>query len=266
MLRTIFLILIVCYAAVMRSQNSDEADFDKLNQSKRWHLRFGDDCTKNWQMGWFLDGHHADIKNSNEGMLFSAGVLEGNDSHNAVLWTKESFKGDLKIEYSYTKTDAKSIWATILYIQASGIGMAPYSEDISQWNDLRVIPAMKTYYTYMKALHISYASYDNKNTDIKKDYVRARMYPVVPGQNFNTTTEIPGGGLETGLFNPGETYKITVIKTNKKLYFKVVGKTNSKLFVWDISKYPALSNGRIGLRHMHGRSALYKNFSVFNWE
>ncbi|WP_281637994.1 DUF1961 family protein [Flavobacterium marginilacus] len=261
--KNLLLILIFFFSALMKGQNTDDTVFEKLNQSKQWHLKFNDSCTKDWQSKWFLDGLHADIKNTEEGMLFSAGNVEGDDAHNTVLWTKASFKGDLKIEYRYTKTDNKTIWATILYLQATGIGIAPYVEDIRQWNNLREIPAMKTYYTYMKALHISYASYDNKNTDMKKDYIRVRKYPVPAGQNFNTATEIPNASFETGLFNPNETYKITIIKTSQKLYFKVDGKDISKLFTWDLSNTPAITEGRIGLRHMHTRSAVYKDFSVF---
>ncbi|PJJ08473.1 uncharacterized protein DUF1961 [Flavobacterium sp. 1] len=261
--KNLLLILILFFSALMRGQNTDLAEFETLNQSKQWQLQFNDPCTKDWQSKWFLDGLHADIKNTKEGMLFSGGNVEGDDAYNAVLWTKDSFKGDVKIEYSYTKTDNKTIWATILYLQATGIGIAPYVEDISQWNNLREIPAMKTYYTNMKALHISYASYDNKNTDIKNDYIRVRKYPVLAGQNFNTTTEIPSASFETGLFNPNETYQITIIKNDKKLYFKVVGKNISKLFSWDLSNSPAILEGRIGLRHMHTRSARYKDFSVF---
>ena len=257
------LILILFFSTFMRGQNTDSDEFETLNQSKQWQLQFNDPCTKDWQSKWFLDGLHAEIKNTKEGMLFSGGNVEGDDAYNAVLWTKDSFKGDLKIEYSYTKTDTKTIWATILYIQATGIGIAPYAEDITQWNKLREIPAMKTYYNNMKALHISYASYDNKNTDIKNDYIRVRKYPVLAGQNFNTTTEIPNAYFETGLFNPNETYRITIIKTNKKLYFRVVGKNTSKLFSWDLSSSPAILEGRIGLRHMHTRSAEYKDFSIF---
>lgn len=261
--KRILLILILFFSTLMRSQNTDDIAFETLNRSKQWQLKFDDSGSKNWQSKWFLDGLHAEIKNSKDGMSFSGGNVEADDAYNAVLWTKDSFKGDVKIEYNYTKTDTKTAWATILYIQATGIGVAPYSEDITQWNNLREIPAMKTYYNYMKTLHISYASYDNKNTDIKKDYIRVRKYPVVAGQNFNTTTEIPNPSFETGLFNPNETYKITIIKTNQKLYFKVVGKDVSKLFTWDLSNMPVIVEGRIGLRHMHTRSAVYKDFSVF---
>ncbi len=257
------LILSLFLSISINSQNTDTAAFDKLNQSKQWKLDFQDSGTKDWQTKWFLDGLQANITNSKAGMLFNTGAAAGTDAAHAVLWTKNSFKGNLKIEYSFTRKDTATQWAIILYIQAMGTGIAPYVEDISKWNNLRTIPAMKTYFTNMKALHLSYASFENDNTDSKKDYIRLRQYPVRAGQNFNTTTEIPNASFETGLFQPEETYKITVIKTTEKLYFKVTGKNSSKLFSWDLKNYPPILEGRIGLRQMATRAALYKDFSVY---
>jgi len=254
------LLLLFFLTTCLQGQNTDQNDFDNLNTASKWHLQFEDDCTQNWQSNWFLDGLRAAVKNTSEGMTFSAGPREGNDASHAVLWTKNVFKGDVKIEYQYTRTDTCTEWVNILYIQATGT--APYSEDISTWNEARTIPAMRTYFTNMKALHISYSAYDAGNTEITNDYVRVRQYPVLPGQNFNTTTEIPDASYKTGLFNPGETYKITVIKTAKKLYFKVDGKKDSKLFSWDLSKQRPILEGRIGLRHMFTRSARYKDFKI----
>ena len=34
-------------------------------------------------------------------------------------------------------------------------------------------------------------------------------------------------------------------------------------FEWDISEIAPISEGRIGLRHMFTRSALYKNFKIY---
>lgn len=245
------------------AQNTNNKEFDILNQSKQWQLEFQDKGTKDWQSKWFLDGLQANIKNTKAGMLFNAGTTEGVDAAHAVLWTKKSFEGNLKMEYNFTRKDIKAKWAIILYLQASGIGIAPYLDDISKWNELREIPAMKTYFNNMKALHISYASFENDNIDSTKDYVRARQYPVLPGQNFNTTTEIPDPSFETGLFKTGETYKIVVIKTNEKLYFKVVGKNSSKLFSWNLKSNFSFHGGRIGLRHMATRSALYENILIY---
>ncbi|TDD96282.1 DUF1961 family protein [Flavobacterium cellulosilyticum] len=254
------LLLFFFLTTCLQGQNTNQKDFDSLKTSSNWHLQFEDDCTKDWKSHWFLDGLRAVIKNTREGMTFSAGPKEGSDASHAVLWTKKSFKGDVKIEYQYTRTDTCTEWVTILYIQATGI--PPYSQDISTWNDARTIPAMLTYFTNMKALHISYSAYDKDNTDITNDYIRVRQYPVLPGQNFNTTTAIPEASFKTGLFKPGETYTITVIKTAEKLYFKVEGKKDSKLFSWDLSKQLPILEGRIGLRHMFTRSARYKDFKI----
>lgn len=257
------LAIFLLFFSLTTAQNKEEFDFNALSNSKKWQLKFQDSCTQNWQSKWFVDGKNAEITNTDKGMDFSAGKIERNDAYNAVLWTKESFEGNTKIVFEYTKTDLKSTFATILYLQATGIETTPYEDDITKWNQLREIPSMKTYYQFMKALHISFASYENDNTDLKNDYIRARQYPVISGQNFNKTTEIPESSFNTGLFLPNETYSITVIKTNNELYFNVTGKNFSKLFFWNLSNYPQLNHGRIGLRHMFTRSARYKNFSVY---
>lgn len=259
----ISVLLISCFFSVLLQgqQSTGKNSFDSVNQSIEWKLKFEDECTDDWRKNWFIDGIQGTVINTSEGMDFSAGSVERDFAHHSVLWTKDSFKGSVKIEYEYTKTDEQTRFATILYIQATGV--APFEKDIALWNDIRVVPSMQTYFNNMNALHISYASYDNSNTDLKKDYVRARKYPVIPGKDFNTTTEIPPASFNTGLFNIGETYKITVIKTSEKLFFKVEGKNISKLFEWELSATEPINEGRIGLRHMYTRSARYKNFKIF---
>ncbi|MFL9831654.1 DUF1961 family protein [Flavobacterium sp. ST-87] len=256
-------LLILFFCISINAQNTENKEFDILNESRQWKLEFQDSGTKNWQAKWFLDGLQASVKNTKAGMLLNAGVKAASDSDHAVLWTKESFKGNVKIEYNFTRKDSATKWAIILYLQATGTGKIPFVKDISKWNSLRTIPAMKTYFTNIKALHISYSSFENDNTNSEKDYIRVRQYPVKKGQNFNTTTEIPNPYFETGLFKTDETYTITVIKTNEKLFFNVVEKNTSKLFSWNLKNQPSLHEGRIGLRQMASRSALYKDFSVY---
>ena len=38
------------------------------------------------------------------------------------MWTKESFAGDIRLDYEYTKTDDATEAVTILYLQATGSG------------------------------------------------------------------------------------------------------------------------------------------------
>ncbi|MEL0457430.1 DUF1961 family protein [Flavobacteriaceae bacterium SZ-1-7] len=249
------LILLCCINLFGQSTNDD---FNTLKASKKWKLKFENSLTNNWKDHWFLDGKRAKVETNEKGMTFTAGSVERNDSCHAVLWTNKSFKGDIKIEYEYTRTDTKQKWVNILYIQATGV--KPYAKDIFKWKEARTVPAMKTYYNHMNALHISYAAFNNNTGE---EYVRARKYPVKPGENFNTSTEIPPAFTDTGLFLPNQTYKITVIKTDETLYFNVEGKNESRLFSWDISEIGSVKNGRIGLRHMFTRSARYADFKVF---
>lgn len=256
----IFLLLLK--SILISGQSADSVEFEAINQSSDWNLSFEDDCTEDWQSNWFLDGLRATVKNTNMGMVFSAGPEEGDHACHAVLWTTASFSGDIKIEYDYTRMDTRTEWVNILYIQATGI--PPNAKDISTWNHLRIIPYMRTYFRNMEALHISYAAYERDNLDMQNDYIRARKYPVLPGQKFSTTTEVAPSFFKTGLFTPGETYKITVIKTNQKLYFNVEGESGEKLYSWALSANQMVKEGRIGLRHMYTRSALYKDFKVYS--
>jgi hypothetical protein len=239
-----------------KGQNIDSMNFESLYHADNWRLKFNDDCMGDWQSNWLLDGLRADIDNTKEGMVFSAGPVERDDACHAVLWTNQSFEGDVKIEYEYTRTDTRKSQVNILYIQATGV--SPQAEDIESWSDARIIPSMSNYFNKMNALHISYAAFNDTI-----EYIRARKYPRLPGQDFSTTTEIRPTYYNSGLFVPGETYRITVIKAKKDLFFKVTGEEDSKLFAWSLKEDQMVSQGRIGLRHMYTRSARYKNFKVY---
>ena len=258
-----FLLLLLIFSAKLKAQNgSDERNFLNVNQSLNWKLTFNDDGTKDWQKKWFIDGYRATIHNSEEGMLFSAGPVDGDDACHAVLWTKQSFNGDIKITYDYTRTDARNKWVNIIYIQATGIDKGDYVKDIWKWRELRTIPFMRTYFNNMKALHISYAAYGNR-LDSGPDYIRVRKYPLQKGAVFNTSTEILPSFFDTKLFEPGKTYKITIIKRKDTLYFQVKGGGHNNLYAWNISYAGDIKEGRIGLRLMYTRSALFKDFKVF---
>jgi len=238
-----------------------EECFDKLNASKDWGLRFEDECTNDWTQNWTLDGLIAKVENSEKGMRFSAGPEFENDAHHAVMWTKESFSGDIKIEYDYTRTDSETSCVNILYIQATGDEEGHYAKDISKWKEMREVPAMRTYFENMNALHISYAAFVNSaDTSF---YVRARRYPKPDGESFDVT-KVPPSYDNEGYFKTGETYHITAIKTGTKLFFKMEGEDETKIFYWDLSEVKPVMEGRIGLRHMYTRSATYRNFKIYS--
>lgn len=230
------------------------------NASQQWQLAFTDGGKKDWTKKWTLDGLFATIKNTKKGMLFSAGPEARNDAHHAVLWTKESFKGDIKIEYDYTRTDNENKWVNILYIQATGDGEGDFEPDISKWSKFREVPAMKTYFENMNALHISYAAFGNAGDGTY--YVRARRYPKPANKSFNVTKISPFYDQQ-GYFETGKTYHITVIKSNNQLSFHMESTDKKQGFTWDLSDVDPITEGRIGLRHMWTRAAQYSNFKIY---
>lgn len=241
-------------------------DFVNVNESKDWQLKLSDSGTRNWQDNWFLDGLIAQIENTEQGMVFSAGPEAWNDAHHAVLWTKDSFKGDIKIEYDFTKVDDELEMVNILYIQATGV--KPMDKDIYAWREQREVPSMKMYFKNMNLLHISYAAFKTRNPqrDADDDYVRARAYPIdhtLPGKAGFDAMKVEPSFYRTGLFQTGKTYKVTAIKEASKLYFNIASEGNKTLYSWDIKPKQMVSEGRIGLRHMYTRTSRYKNFKVY---
>jgi hypothetical protein len=258
----LFFVIIAVLLIAFGCKKEEPTDFEGLNSLKSWKLQFSDDCTANWQANWFKDGLISTVEQDERGMNLIAGPVNRDDAHHTVLWTKQSFKGDIKMEYEYTRTDSQIVNVNILYIQAQGIGKEGRGADISEWNAYRDTANMWKYYFYMNPLHISYAAFPMVNDDPENDYVRVRKYPAENQSKFDET-EIPPSYDRTGLFLPGVTYKITVIKTTSKLYFNVNGNGQDKLFSWDLAEGQSPTEGRIGLRHMYTRSARYKDFKVF---
>lgn len=252
-------ILFLC-TSIVYGQN-EEIGFENLKNSKHWHLVFKDKCTKDWTKNWTLDGLIATVKNTKKGMHFTAGPDVLNDAHHGVLWTKASYAGDIKIEYDYTRTDNENRWVNILYIQATGDGEGDFVTDISKWRKFREVPAMKSYFENMNALHISYAAFGNSGDGTY--YVRSRRYPKPNNKSFDVT-EIAPSYDQQGYFKSNQTYHITVIKTNNQLFFNMQSKDGQELFSWNLSNVKPITEGRIGLRHMYARSAMYRNFKIYS--
>ncbi|MFW5700704.1 MAG: hypothetical protein ACOCWM_03355, partial [Cyclobacteriaceae bacterium] len=74
-LKVLLLIFLLISTTKGYAQEDDKKSFEYLDRSPKWDLKFNDDCTGNWQENWFLDGIRAEIKNSEAGMLFSAGPV-----------------------------------------------------------------------------------------------------------------------------------------------------------------------------------------------
>lgn len=223
-----------------------------------WETVFQDACTEDWKERWFLDGEVGTVTTGKEGMALVAGPEFGNDAHHMVLWTKAVFEGDLKIDYTYTRLDEETRAVTILYVQASGSGVAPYAKDLSQWSDLRKIPAMRTYYDNMDAYHISIAAFPN-DADTTA-YIRARRYR--PHQNGLEGTALNPDYFPEGLFEMGVPHRITVIKRDRDLYIRIVNPRQVFHGHMRNPDLPPITSGHIGLRHMYTRAARYADMSI----
>ena len=224
-----------------------------------WKVVFQDPCKESWRERWFLDGEIGVVESGPEGMTLTAGPEFRNDAHHMVLWTKESFEGDLKIEYEYTRLDKERRCVTILYVQATGSGVGPHVADIFKWNDLRRVPSMKTYYNHMHTYHISYAAFGNDGKD-ETGYIRGRRY--MPEGKGLKGTELKPDFRPPGLFETEVKHHITVIKKDRDLYMKV--RNPDQVFYAHMRNgdLPAIREGRVGLRHMFTRSARYRNFVI----
>jgi hypothetical protein len=226
-----------------------------------WEVVFSDPGTGNWQDRWFVEGLKATVEYDEGGVVFTSGPVPMEQASHAVLWTKQSFAGDIRIEYDYTRleymTEAPSV--NILYIQATGLGTEASPTDIFLSAQQREVPWMKSYFLNMNALHISYATTGPK----RSHYVAARRYPAKDQQSFMQGTMIQPNYENVYLFEQGETYHITALKEGNRLSFTAEREGKTHTFEWDTSAFPPVTEGRIGFRHMWARSSRYQNIRVF---
>lgn len=245
--------------------------FDEMDRAHQWKESFFDGGIGKpgvigwkdgvWQEKWFLDGGIAAVQNETQGLHLEAGPRWKDEAHHTVLWTKREFSGDLKIEYDFTRTDMNDTGSVILiYIQATGDGSKEFPEDITKWNDYRAVPTMGKYFSNMNLYHISYATGSPFIEGNGPDYVRARRY--MPDGDTLRGTELAPEYADTGVFKPGVTYRITIIKEDREIAMKVQGADTTRVFWFKNDKLPPVTHGRIGLRHMYTRSARYKDFRV----
>ncbi|VGO14055.1 hypothetical protein PDESU_02612 [Pontiella desulfatans] len=229
--------------------------------SSEWKLAFSDSGSEKWQEGWFLEGAKASVVNGETGMTFSSGPVPLEQASHAVLWTKQSFSGDIKIEYDYTRLDSMTneTAVNILYVQATGLGAEELPNDIFKSTQQREVPWMKSYFLNMNTLHISYSTTGPK----RSHYVAARRYPAADLTHFQKETQIQPIYENIDLFQPSETCHITAVKEGRRLVFSAERDGKIHSFDWDCSSFPPVTEGRIGFRHMWARSSCYKNIKIY---
>ncbi|QTN33358.1 DUF1961 family protein [Akkermansiaceae bacterium] len=260
--RNALVLLLAMFASPAYAESDQDAAGRTAFQQaddRPWQEVFADDGTGDWKGKWFLDGKVGKVTNGPEGMTLTAGPEFGNDAHHMVLWTRESFEGDIKIEYDFTRLDEERRCVTILYIQATGSGRDAFGKDIATWNDLRKVPAMSTYYDNMNSYHLSYAAFGNSGND-RSSYIRGRRY--MPHSTGLKGTELVPDYRFDSLFASGVKHHIMVIKRSRDIHLRIENPDGIRYCHLHNAKLPVITDGRIGLRHMFTRSALYRNFRV----
>tara|TARA_B110000483_G_scaffold214738_1_gene264814 strand:+ start:1539 stop:2324 length:786 start_codon:yes stop_codon:yes gene_type:complete len=239
------------------SNSEDASAFAEVDKGD-WEEVLFDSGDGDWREQWFLDGLTAKIEN---GLHFASGPQKGNHADHAVLWTKESFAGDVRLDFLYTRTDDAIRNVNIIYVQATGSGEGEHAEDIMEWRHLREEPWMKNYFRTMNAYHISFAAFGTKNTDPAEDYIRARRY--MPNIDAGLGgTDLKPDHARTGLFRPGVEHQITVIKVGRDLHMRIMQDERAYYCHWRNPDLPEIEHDRIGFRHIYGRSARYQNVRV----
>jgi len=257
---TILLIFAGCAPDEKETTPSLIAHFQQLEQAN-WKEVFHDPCTEDWTHRWTLDGTKATITHSERGMDYFSGPDREEDSSHAVLWTKQSFTGDIRLDYEYTKIEDVIEAVTILYIQATGNGLGNHHADISKWANQRETASMRKYFLNMHLYHISYAAFEIGNANPERDYIRARRY-LPENENALAKTNLKPDFFETGLFKQNIPHKITVIKKGSDLFMRIRNNEKEQLCHWKTDSHPPVTEGRIGLRHMWTRGARYQNFRI----
>lgn len=218
-----------------------------------WHEVFFDSGTDDWRQHWFLDGDKARVSNERDKF-----ILDTSNDAFAVLWTKDEFRGDLKIEYDFLRADENHSGVNIIYIQATGQDKKGYDKDISQWSDKRKKAYMSDYYAHMHTYHVSYA------TD-KEDYIRGRRY--MPNQSLPDIcklwfTTLSGEKKHVGIFNDKQWIHVVIVKKEKSLLVEFQHPNKTVLVKMNNKDKPGITEGRVGLRLMPKRLSYFKNFSI----
>ncbi|MEM6378109.1 MAG: DUF1961 family protein [Bacteroidota bacterium] len=259
LIRTLILLVVVVSSCKSSTLLVEKENKVLINWKKKT-LLLDDSGTKDWTEQWFLDGKKARIENLLTGMYYAAGPEYKNDTSHAVLWTKDTFSGDIMIEFDYTRTDTSPCCVNIVYFHATGKGGPEYPEDITLWNKKREVPTMSTYFRNMNTYHISFAT--------AGDYIRLRRYDPSKGIRLKGT-DIPPDTFGSGMFKLFQSYHIQIVRYKDQVSFLVQNNDDpmdSLIRQWDTSQALPLSEGRIGLRHMYSRAALNKNIKVWQLE
>lgn len=238
----------------------------KTDTTADTQVLFADDMSGDWQDHWFVDGRKAVLAPREGGLYFAAGTVtkaqdrQAYHAHHAVLWTRQQFDGDIRISFECKRVDDSDYGNVLIYIQAQGIGTAPYEKDIYAWRELRDVPAMDKYFNGMSLLSISL-----------RNRLRCKRYPwndLERDLSFNPLIEPMQDwhGLARDRW-----YRFEIEKRLHLLTFRSYDRDSGQLLTdctWHTTQNPQqqlprlIEKGRIGIRQMSTKQCIYRNFVV----
>ena len=242
--------------------NSSQEEFEYY-KNLSFELKFDYGGSEDWRDYWNLDGKRANIQNGSDGMVFAAGPTAMDHACHAVLWTKESYSGNLKVKFGMTRLDTVNRYVNILYLHAQGIG-GEYPSDIHKWSEKREIPYMKTYFEKMNLLHTSFAAFGSEN-DKDDNYIRVRKYPVTPEKSFDQI-EVEPTLQNTPFFAPGIRHQLFFVKTIDRLALSIESEVGVMYHLWDTTHVAPPTSGPVGIRHMFAKCSKYHDFKIYSEE
>jgi len=255
-----FFFLLSLTSAVEPQAATEESTPDKV--------LFEDSMTENWRDSWFLDGQNATLEHRDSGLAFltTASKIDKRvdraafDAQHAVLWTRQSFEGDLRITYKFTKLPGCS-WQKLIYVQARGIGEPPFVEDIEAWKDLRKVAVMSDYFNHMDLIALSL-----------RDQIRCKRYPWHDREGKDLESEFKPRAENKGM-EIGHELAVLVEKRKAAIMLRITDTKTGEAVVdhtWDLADERILEKrdpkfireGRIGIRQMGGHKILLRDFRV----
>lgn len=238
-----------------------------LRQAPEREVLFEDSMAENWEAQWFLDGKKATLEHRDGGLAFiteESGFNKNEnraafDAQHAVLWTRESFEGDIRITYKYTRLPGCT-WQKLIYVQAQGVG-GPFDADIYAWKDRREVAVMSEYFNHMDLIGLSL-----------RNEVRCKRYPWndLDGNDledeFLPRAEIDGWPI-------GHELDVVLEKRRESLYLRITDTVTGEAIVdhrWSLTDPRVLDDhdpkfvteGRIGIRQMGGHKLWMRDFKV----
>lgn len=229
---------------------------------QNWDLVWTDSGAENWSEDWLLFGSpdRISVTNSPGGMTLRAGDGTDAKADHAILWSRRSFAGDLRVEWDYTVLDRYSSvvppggYCSALLLYGHGIGSAEAPADLLAWSPQarQADTSGRTMSETTSGLQLNYAFVG----DPRGNRVRLR---VNPGYRLGAES------AETDFFEVGVPYHVAIEKHQATLSITVTESRSSRVFStrFDDPLLHQHSNGRIGFRNMNRRESVYANIRVY---